>query len=132
MVNIILANVGTVVCFRTGNPADEQALLQMFSPYIEQGEIANLPTFNYYIRIAAIQSQEPLSGRTLLLNDKDISDISVREAIIDSSRENYAIKYTPKEVKLVNVKQSPTKKKKAPVKKPAAASSHHRKLPGEA
>jgi hypothetical protein len=132
MVNIILANVGTVVCFRTGNPADEQALLQMFSPYIEQGEIANLPTFNYYIRIAAIQSQEPLSGRTLLLNDKDISDISVREAIIDSSRKNYAIKYTPKEVKLVNVKQSPTKKKKAPVKKPAAASSHHRKLPGEA
>ena len=132
MVNIILANVGTVVCFRTGNPADEQALLQMFSPYIEQGEIANLPTFNYYIRIAAIQSQEPLSGRTLLLNDKDISDISVREAIIDSSRENYAIKYTPKEVKLVNVKQSPTKKKKAPVKKTAAASSHHRKLPGEA
>ena len=132
MVNIILANVGTVVCFRTGNPADEQALLQMFSPYIEKGEIANLPTFNYYIRIAAIQSQEPLSGRTLLLNDKDISDISVREAIIDSSRENYAIKYTPKEVKLVNVKQSPTKKKKAPVKKPAAASSHHRKLPGEA
>ena len=68
----------------------------------------------------------------LLLNDKDISDISVREAIIDSSRKNYAIKYTPKEVKLVNVKQSPTKKKKAPVKKPAAASSHHRKLPGEA
>ena len=132
MVNIILANVGTVVCFRTGNPADEQALLQMFSPYIEQGEIANLPTFNYYIRIAAIQSQEPLSGRTLLLNDKDISDISVREAIIDSSRKNYAIKYTPKEVKLVNVKQSPTKKKKAPVKKPAAASSPHRKLPGEA
>ena len=132
MVNIILANVGTVVCFRTGNPADEQALLQMFSPYIEQGEIANLPTFNYYIRIAAIQSQEPLSGRTLLLNDKDISDISVREAIIDSSRKNYAIKYTPKEVKLVNVKQSPTKKKKAPVKKTAAASSHHRKLPGEA
>ena len=132
MVNIILANVGTVVCFRTGNPADEQALLQMFSPYIEKGEIANLPTFNYYIRIAAIQSQEPLSGRTLLLNDKDISDISVREAIIDSSRKNYAIKYTPKEVKLVNVKQSPTKKKKAPVKKTAAASSHHRKLPGEA
>ena len=132
MVNIILANVGTVVCFRTGNPADEQALLQMFSPYIEKGEIANLPTFNYYIRIAAIQSQEPLSGRTLLLNDKDISDISVRETIIDSSRKNYAIKYTPKEVKLVNVKQSPTKKKKAPVKKTAAASSHHRKLPGEA
>ena len=34
-VNIILANVGTAICFRTGNPQDEQWLLPMFSPYIE-------------------------------------------------------------------------------------------------
>ncbi|MCA9302479.1 TraM recognition domain-containing protein, partial [candidate division WWE3 bacterium] len=27
MVNVILANVGTVVCFRTGNPQDERVLL---------------------------------------------------------------------------------------------------------
>lgn len=131
MVNIILANVGTVVCFRTGNPADEQALLQMFTPYIEQGEIANLPTFNYYIRIAAIHSQEPLSGKTLLLDDKDASDIGVRQAIIDSSRKNYAIKYTLKAAEPVKAKQQPPTKKKAPVKKTATASSRRRKLPGE-
>ncbi len=61
-VNIILANVGTVVCFRTGNPQDEQRLLPMFSPYIESGEISNLPAYNYYARLAAVHAQEPLSG----------------------------------------------------------------------
>lgn len=128
MVNIILANVGTIVCFRTGNPADEQALLQMFAPYVEQGEIANLPAFNYYVRIAAIQSQEPLSGETLLIKDKSTSGMNIRQAIIDGSRKNYAIKYTPEVVKPAKTKQPPTKKKSLEQK---VASSHHRKLPGE-
>lgn len=130
MVNIILANVGTVLCFRTGNPADEMALLQMFTPYIEQGEIANLPAFNYYVRIAAIQSQEPLSGETLLLDDLDEAQgVATRQAIIDNTRKNYAIKYTPKP----KSKPASTKKTTAPKKKvqePVAAASR-RKLPGE-
>ena len=128
MVNIILANVGTIICFRTGNPADEQALLQMFSPYIEKGEIANLPAFNYYVRIAAIHSQEPLSGETLLIDDTGASGMNVRQAIIDNSRKNYAIKYVPKVAKPTATKQTSTKKK-TPEKK--ITSPLHRKLPGE-
>lgn len=31
MVNVILANVGTVVCFRTDKPQDERMLLPLFS-----------------------------------------------------------------------------------------------------
>ena len=128
MVNIILANVGTIVCFRTGNPADEQALLQMFTPYIRQGEIANLPAFSYYTRIAAIYSQEPLSGKTLLIDDTGRKSINVRRAIIDNSRKNYAIKYTTKTTKSAKSKQIPTTKKTS---KQKVASSPHRKLPGE-
>lgn len=128
MVNIILANVGTIICFRTGNPADEQALLQMFSPYIEKGEIANLPAFNYYVRIAAIHSQEPLSGETLLIDDTGASGMNVRQAIIDNSRKTYAIKYAPKAAKPAKTRQAPTKKK-TPEKK--VTSSSRRKLPGE-
>ena len=97
MVNIILANVGTVVCFKTGNPADEQALLQLFSPHIGQGEIANLPAFNYYVRISAVRSQEPLSGETLMIEDIGASGVATRQAIIDNSRKKYTIKYKPKE-----------------------------------
>lgn len=67
MVNIILANVGTVICFRSGNPSDEKLVLPLFEPYIEKGEIANLPSYNFYMRVAAQKSQEPLSGETIVL-----------------------------------------------------------------
>jgi hypothetical protein len=67
IVDIILANVGTVVAFRTGNPSDEQALLPLFQPYISAGDIAQLPSFNFYMRLAAIHSQEPLSGLTVVI-----------------------------------------------------------------
>ena len=128
MVNIILANVGTVVCFRTGNPADEQALLQMFMPYIEQGEIANLPPFNYYIRIAAVRSQEPLSGETLLLDDQSRSNNVAQNKIIAYSRQVYARKYVAEDViRDVSVKSS----SKARITKRKAVSVTRRKLPGE-
>jgi hypothetical protein len=84
MVNIILANVGTVVCFRSGNPADEKLLLPMFAPYIETGEIAYLPSFHFYMRIAAINSQEPLSGETLLLDNPGSTETA--KLVINRSR----------------------------------------------
>lgn len=89
LVQIILANVGTVICFRSGSPADEKLVLPLFMPYIEQGEIANLPSFSYYARIAAVQSQEPMSGVTILLDDRN--DPSVKELVRQSSRDIYAI-----------------------------------------
>ena len=89
-VNIILANVGTAICFRTGNPQDEQRLLPMFSPYIEPGEISNLPAYNYYARLAAVNAQEPLSGETLLLEDQ--GNKTVRDTVITHSRKCYARK----------------------------------------
>lgn len=89
-VQTILANVGTVVCFRTGNPADEQFLLPLFEPYVQRGELANLPAFNFYIRLAAVRSQEPFSGETVVLNDEGSEAIA--ERAIAMSRENYALK----------------------------------------
>jgi hypothetical protein len=35
LVDIILANVGTIVCFRSGSPADERLVLPLFSPFID-------------------------------------------------------------------------------------------------
>ncbi|MDO4684647.1 MAG: type IV secretion system DNA-binding domain-containing protein [Candidatus Saccharibacteria bacterium] len=89
-VNIILANVGTIICFRTGNPQDEQRLLPMLSPYIEPGEISNLPAYNYYARLAAVHAQEPLSGQTLLL--KNEGDETVQDEIVKHSRKEFAKK----------------------------------------
>ena len=95
MVNVILANVGTVVCFRTGNSQDERLLLPLFSHFIEQGEISNLPALNFYAKLSAVHAQESLSGQTLLL-DNDGSD-EVAKAVIEHSRAAFATKVEPEE-----------------------------------
>lgn len=113
LVDIILANVGTVICFRSGSPADERYVLPLFYPYIEQGEIANLPAYNFYMRISAVTAQEPLSGQTLLLNET--ADETVFRETIRSSREKYAKKIVVKEkVKPTN---APTTTKSKPTAK---------------
>jgi len=120
MVNIILANVGTIVCFRTGNPADECLILPLFRPYIEEGEIANLPSFNFYMRISAVNTQEPFSGETLLLESNGDEDIAEKATAM--SRKNHAIEYKPPEpaeterpnVKVERKSKSKSSSKKAP------------------
>lgn len=87
-VNIILANVGTVICFRTGNPMDERLLLPMFRPFIEENEISNLPPFSFYARLTATKAQEPTSGQTVLLNSPQHS--RQRTTVIARSRHKHA------------------------------------------
>ena len=99
MVSTILSNVGTTVCFRSGSPLDEQLLLPLFSPHINKGELLNLPSFHFFIRIAAMTAHEPLSGVTLLLDDNGSKDTA--KAVVEASRKQYAIKY-------VEPKKNPT------------------------
>src|SRR5690606_13710982 len=103
----ILANVGTVVCYRSGSPADERLGLPLFSPYIEQGEIANLPSFNFYARIAAVNSQEPMSGVTVLLDSNGSETIA--DKVIASSRKLYTKKIVkPTKSSLINKATKPS------------------------
>lgn len=90
MVSIILANVGTVISFRSGNPEDERLLLPLFAPYITQGEMSNLPAFNFYAKLSAIKPQEPLSGQTLLLEGDGSAEVARRA--VELSRESFAKK----------------------------------------
>jgi hypothetical protein len=114
MVNIILANVGTVVCFRSGSPTDEQFVLPLFSPYIEEGEIANLPAYNFYARISAVQPQEPLSGETVLLEGDGSKQIATQ--VVATSRAQYALKYeAPKPVPVQPVAETNKEVNKQPV-----------------
>lgn len=93
LVDIILANVGTVVCFRSGSPSDERLVLPLFMPFIQQGEIANLPSYSYYVRISAVTAQEPMSGVTVVVDER--GDESIAKRVINSSRELYAKKTEP-------------------------------------
>ncbi len=65
IVNVILANVGTVISFRSANPDDEKLMLPQFSPYIQTGEISNLPLYKFYMKISAVNPDEPFSGMTV-------------------------------------------------------------------
>lgn len=91
LVNITLANTGTVICFRTANPEDEKMILPQFRPYIKQGEIASLPSYRFYMRLGALHPEEPFSGITMPvivpLNADYINNV------INSSRLRYARKY---------------------------------------
>lgn len=91
LVNVTLANTGTVICFRTANPADEQLILPQFAPYIQPGEIANLPSYNFYMKLGALQPQEPFSGETILTNISN--DTGKVDRIISTSRKLFAIDY---------------------------------------
>lgn len=92
----ILANAGTVVCFSSGNPMDEQLFLPRFEPWVKPGEISNLPSYNFFARIKPIgvsDSQAPVSGETVRLPEPANPDIEKR--VIAASRKNYAKKYVP-------------------------------------
>lgn len=104
LVNVLLANVGTVVTFRSANPEDEKMILPQFSHYVDPGEITNLPSFNFYMKIGALVPEEPFSGITVPLEIK--VDKSKTERLIQLSRETNATVY-----------QKPVSVKKAVVSK---------------
>ncbi|MGI8419297.1 MAG: type IV secretory system conjugative DNA transfer family protein [Candidatus Levyibacteriota bacterium] len=91
LVHIILANVGTVVTFRSANPEDEMLMLPQFAPYINPGEIYNLPAYHFYIKISALHPEEPFSGETILLTPN--TDPKKITTLIQTSRRNYANEY---------------------------------------
>ncbi len=117
LVDIILANVGTVVCFRSGSPSDERLVLPLFMPFIQQGEIANLPAYSYYVRISAVNAQEPMSGMTVVV--EEVGDESVAKRVVETSRRLYAKKAEieelpsePKQKDATIAPQNPIKPKK--------------------
>ena len=109
LVDIILANVGTIVAFRSGSPVDERLILPLFKPFLHEGEISNLPAYNYYARITSLETQEPMSGQTLLIDRE--SDENVRQQVIRMSRENYGLKQDEVESEKVAkpIEKTPTK-----------------------
>lgn len=108
MVQIVLANVGTILCFRTGNPADEKLLLPLFSPYINENEISNQPPYNFYARFASTTSQEPLSGNTIVLEDD--GDEATAEEVRKASRATYGNDPLPEEKSKKQIPANNTKK----------------------
>lgn len=91
MADIILANVGTLVCFRSGSVSDERVFLPLFEPELQKGDITNLDAYNFYIRIASGKTSEPTSGQTMPLEAERTAKQT--QTIINYSRKRYATEY---------------------------------------
>jgi hypothetical protein len=87
LLRVILANVGSIVSFRTSNPSDEEMILPVFAPEVAKHEIASLPLYNFYMKINAV---EPLEAFTGQIDDFTVeNDEAVRADVINRSREKY-------------------------------------------
>lgn len=52
IIKTLFANVGSVICFRTANPEDEQYILPIFQPEVSKHDIANLPLYRFYMKVS--------------------------------------------------------------------------------
>ncbi len=87
--------------FRTASPIDEELMAAQFNPYVDKGDISNLPRYKFYMRLAAIEPEEPFSGQTLPIITN--SDLDHFNNVIKASRKNYAKTYqSPKHQPTVN------------------------------
>lgn len=105
IINQILANVTTVVVFRSGNYIDEELMLNQLSPYLQKGDIPNLPRYHFYIKISALESEEPFSGETIYI--PVAKDQEHMEDLIAASQKNWAREYV-KPVKTLPKEDEPT------------------------
>jgi hypothetical protein len=89
LINVILANTGTIITFRTGSPVDEDAILPYFRESLIRGDISNLPSYHFYIKTAGFVPQSGYSGETILLQTE--IDIQKEQLIRHLSRAKYAL-----------------------------------------
>lgn len=87
LLKVILANVGSVVSFRTSNPTDEDMILPLFSPQVEKHEISNLPSYHFYMKINAIEPQNVFTG--MIDNFTTEENGLNRKQVAKISREKY-------------------------------------------
>lgn len=87
---IILANVGTVIVFRTSSPLDEDTILPILLPQVNKHEISNLPSYHFYIKINALEPQDAFTGEiddfTILGNQ------TIKLQVVNSSRDLFGLK----------------------------------------
>ena len=89
IVKVILANMGSVICFKTANPEDEQFMLPLFSPEVAKHEIMNLPLYTFYMKLMVGHAKDAFQAQVEKLEIELDQDLV--QDILDSSRKLYGI-----------------------------------------
>jgi len=108
LLDTIIGNSGTIISFRTSSPKDESKILPVFSPQVEEGQIGNLPSYHFYIKINALQPQDSFTGE---IDDFTVSGSStIKEKVINNSRKVYGtITEIKKEARVIKDARKPYK-----------------------
>ena len=114
LLKVILANVGTVIAYRTSNPSDEDYILPLFKPQVKEYQIANLPSFHFYIKINGLSPQDAFTGSTTDFTVPE--NIQIRSEVISHSREKFGVKKESIIIPVVVPPQKKVRKKKSNTK----------------
>lgn len=90
LTKVILANTGTVISFRASSPVDQKFILPFFAPFVEEADVANLPNFNFYMKVNTPIPQDAFSGETIPMESEE--NEGVVEKIRRYSRMTYAMR----------------------------------------
>lgn len=89
MASAILGNVGTLITFTTGSE-DAELLAKEFYPEFRADHLQNLPKHNVYMKLSINGStSSPFSAETI--PPLQVNTTSVRERIIDQTRQRYCV-----------------------------------------
>jgi hypothetical protein len=89
LIKIILANTGTIISFRTRSPFDQEIILPMLAPQVESGDLGNLPSFHFYMKVNAMIPQDVCSGETRLIEHTLAKTAALK--VIAYTREHYTV-----------------------------------------
>ena len=108
LLDTIIGNSGTMISFRSNSHIDEEKLLPLFSPKVEKGQMQNLPSFNFYIKISALVPQDVFTGEVEKFSIEP--DEKVAEEVIKLSQEQFGKK--PEVETSEEIQEKPKKPKK--------------------
>jgi DNA replication protein DnaC len=88
--SMLLANIGSLINFRTSSPNDEKILLNFYKPQLESGDLMNLPLHYFYLKLSSSDQNTATSCKGIgsLMAD---SRLKARE-IIEMSQTSYGFK----------------------------------------
>ncbi len=89
--NILLANVGNLITFRTAASIDIKRLAPLFSPYVADTDLANLEPYTFYLKVSGEAASRPLSAKTIKLVGS--GSLKVANKVRSESSHNYSYSF---------------------------------------
>jgi hypothetical protein len=86
---VIKGNSGNFIALK-GSSDDEEAMLPIFSPEVEKGQIVNLAPFHFFMKVTNDESEDAFTGVTIPVESSGSKE--TKEGIIKQSRLHYATK----------------------------------------